>query len=233
MLTRTLVLATVLTSVAASAIAGTLTLRPSADTLLFNAADNPSLRATPHGDDEILFSVNVSDGSYNYFPLLRFDLSSLAGSTVTSDATLTLYANGGAPVQHQVYLVSLPEAFNEATTTFDTYNSVALNTDRIGSNFISGASATFTTPPTGLISFTLPEALIQSWIDNPSANLGIGIYQAPATSTDVNFLSRETANPAQQPVLTVTTVPEPASLAMVFAGSVAALACRRRRHARS
>lgn len=81
---------------------------------------------------------------------------------MASDATLTLYANAGPPVQHQVYLVTLPEAFSKATTTFGNYNSLALNTDRMGSNLISGASATFITPPTGLVSFTLPQAFIQS-----------------------------------------------------------------------
>jgi hypothetical protein len=229
--TRAFVLTAVLTSIAASAFGDTLTFPPSADTLLFNAADNPGLRSTPQGNSEILFSVNVPDGSYNYFPLFRFDLSSLAGNTVTSDATFTLYANGGAQTQHDVYLVSLPEAFSESTTTFDSYNSLAANTNRIGSNLIPGAFASFPTPPTGLVSFTLPEALVQSWIDNPASNLGIGVYQLTSTSTDVNFLSKETANPAQQPTLTVTTVPEPATLGMALLGGAAVLLRRRRRTA--
>lgn len=78
---------------------------------------------------------------------------------------------------------------------------------------------------------TLSPALVQSWIDNPSANAGLLLQGgwAGSNSYPVGFASSEQATASQRPmlILDVTVVPEPATVALLAAAPLALL--RRRR----
>jgi hypothetical protein len=74
------------------------------------------------------------------------------------------------------------------------------------------------------LQFTIPHALIQSWIDSPGTNHGILLHMV--NGSDVNFDSSELGG--IQPSLTFTVVPEPSAALLAF-GSAALLMRRRRR----
>lgn len=75
---------------------------------------------------------------------------------------------------------------------------------------------------------TLNAAAIQNWIDNPAQNAGL-LIEANVTNVRWDFYSRETANTAYQPMLTLdVTIPEPGLLALP---GLAGLGLLRRRRA--
>lgn len=200
------------------------------DTYIFNNRDDAGSRDSVNGSSSTMLSVNISGGSYNYFPLIYWDISSFSGQTVEGDATisLTISSMAGSGVR-TASLVQLPEAFNESTTTFNNYNSGAPDTARIGTATVPGASLTFS-PPLGEAVFTVPGSIVQDWIDSPATNFGVGILMPEQNlpGPDVGYYSRDVLNSSLRPTLDFTAVPEPSSAMLsTLAGLV--LVTRRRR----
>lgn len=173
--------------------------------------------------------------------VLSFDLSSLIGQTVTGDATLTLTMADNHPgIAFSIYSIIdanagwaqgdnpayAPAGAGEVTWENKShpstpwvggpglegagygYNPVAVDGD-VGGNY--------NTP----VVLTIPQALVQHWID--TANAGLLIF-SDTQGQAVQFRSSDDS--AGRPLLEITAVPEPAALSLLGLG---ALAMRRRR----
>ena len=76
-------------------------------------------------------------------------------------------------------------------------------------------------------SWTIPAAVLQGWIDQPSTNLGLLVFNTTLVfGQDLQFGSGESAN---EPRLSFTAVPEPSTAALVGVMLAGFAGLRRRR----
>jgi hypothetical protein len=129
-------------------------------------------------------------------------------------------------------------------TTWSSGGKLGLNAADFNGGFTADATGEYRrSDPAGTqVQFTVPAALVQSWIDNPAANAGIFFYNANDVATDLSgnpvganstviFASGEHANESWRPTLTIdAVVPEPGVLGLAAAGLPLLLARRRRAH---
>ncbi|YCM47075.1 DNRLRE domain-containing protein (plasmid) [Verrucomicrobiaceae bacterium 227] len=170
--------------------------------------------STTHGLDTEIYAI-LAAANYHSFPLVHFDLSSLAGQTITGPVNLELYVSTGHPFGDgssrsvSVYEVLAP--WSEATTSFNNFGSTAGL--QIGTDTPATAASTqtiiFPGPGPRYVTWELPATLVQQWIDDPASNNGILVRNnQTANAFDLSFQSREGEN---QPKLTFETIPEPSS----------------------
>ena len=180
-----------------------------------------------HSGDAKLWAVGTS--TFLSFPLYQFDLSSLAGATVAGNATLSLYVDAGgfgldAPRAVSVYEVLI--GWNAATVTYNSFGATAgvqFGTDT-GASSLDSQTIGFTGMTPQYVSWSIPAATVQNWIDNPSQNHGLLIRNAAGANRDLRFESVEGTN---QPQLSVT-APEPGALSLLLIAA-AGFSIRRRR----
>jgi hypothetical protein len=177
---------------------------------------------------------------YSAKSFVRFDnLGSLTGQTVQS-ATLTLYTSSNSygtlgqtdPVsiyamddanvnwQQGAGLYPAVALTGEACADYLSYNTVVWPAPTLVQYYLTSDLATaldtqsfpYQTNGTA-VTFTLPIALVQQWI-NGGANPGL-IVDSSTYVNGVQFQSSEFATASGRPLLTVTAVPEPASMALL------------------
>ena len=209
-------IAATLTALTASAV--TTVVPVSRDTFITEIAGNTT---TPHGADNYLYLVRGGIGvsGYRTFPLLWFDLTSYAGSTVNeASGQLTMTVTGSNVVPTLTVLVRQSlVSWGESEVTFANLGGTGFNeATQTGPN-LSTTVITYTAAPQ-TVSFAVSSAVIQSWISSPSQNFGL-FLSTPATtgSDDKVFSSREGSF---SPTLTfdITPVPEPASFLLMISG---------------
>ena len=181
-----------------------------------------------HAGDALLYSIRGT-GSFVSFPLIRFDLTSLAGMIVTGPATLQLFTDTGFP-QDSPRLESVHQIlinYNASTVTFNNFSPLGP-----GVHFDSDVGAALDTQsfilnsanPARDITWIISAAVLQQWIDDPASNNGLLMNnQITANAFDVTFNSVENSN---SPILSFQTqaVPEPSTLAMLALGAIRLLA---------
>lgn len=203
-----------------AAVAGTVTFNPTKDSTV---TSNGFLGGTGAnlGSNSILFSIPKS--GFESYPILQFDVSSLAGLTVTGTPTLSLYLsgiNGDSSGARTFQIRPITGSWTESTVTWTNLPGISTS---VASTSFSGITVGST------IALSLTSGLVQSWIDSPSSNFGFEVREATAPLFDLQFASRETAH---QPFLTVTTgspTPEPGSIFLGLSGIVVGTLVHRRR----
>ncbi len=155
-----------------------------------------------HGSDAVLFSIWGNGGSpgVRAFPLVQFDLSSLpSGAAVIGDATLELFVMGTAFAQFtrtvSVHEVLIP--WDDVTVTFNNFGAtpdVDFGVD-VGASSLDVQPVAYPAPGDRFVSWTIPQAVIQGWMDDPASNHGILVFnQEAANFLDLQFSSLEGAN---------------------------------------
>ncbi len=151
-------------------------LAPVADTFITESAALGGVNSR-HGDDRTLVLSGASGA--RSAPFFRFDLARFAGQTVTEDVVFQVYlANSGAAAAQTVNLRQSTSNWNEDTTfanipgggPFGSINPVALDSRQI--NYSPTAN------PARYVSFTIPRAIVQNWIDNP-ATIAVSYWSSP------------------------------------------------------
>jgi hypothetical protein len=196
------------------------------------------------------FGTNPSNG------LMSFNLSDITlapGETVAS-AVLTLYTvlhstSGTTSFTFDVHQSLQP--WDEATATWNNYttNPVAMpwntpgmasGTDYVASSALAAGETAPTVTANSFTTLKLDPALVQGWINMSINNYGLaivptaGVSNSGSSYTQMNISSSENTgtdalgNPVR-PILTITTVPEPATIAL-FMGFLAMCLVIIRRH---
>lgn len=187
-----------------------------------------------HGSSVGLRSVKLF--GYDAQPLFSFDLSSLAGLTVTGTVELNVHLNSavGSP-QRFISLHEIVVPWDAATVTYANFGTVSgLQLDH-ESNADVGPSLWITDvvgAGLGYKTWTIPGGVVQGWIDDPSSFRGLLLFKAGNNpGEDLTFTALE--NSQNMPAyLNITVIPEPASAAWVLGGSVLVLASQSRRNLR-
>jgi hypothetical protein len=209
-----------------------ITLNPSADTYITEHA-NLGGPDSNHAGDALLFSIQGT-GPFLSSPLIRFDLSPFIGTTVTGSGTLQLFTDTffrqGSPRLESVHQVLID--YDPSSVTFNNFSPLGP-----GVHFGSDVGAALDTEsfilngdnPARYITWIIPAAVLQQWIDDPASNNGLLMNnQIAANSSDLTFNSLENTNP---PILTFQTQVVPDSggtLALLALSAFGALACFRR-----
>ena len=228
-----------------SAAFGQTTLFPTADALIDQQGEF-FLPPTFHGGTPDVSLGSTGPGTIRR-SLIRFDLSSLTGQTISS-ASLALTRDGGFGTWSNqtvsLFAVSTANAgwtegavawawanypathwagSNGLGTAGTDYTNTVLGTATVNSTDAFGTVVTFDFTPAGV-------AALQSWVDTPASNAGLFLRASgleAASLGNVQFRSRESFGTTVDPALTVTTVPEPTAINLFAAMCAFGLAARR------
>jgi hypothetical protein len=210
-----------LTSLTLAAGAGATTLTPVADTFVTIHSSLGSTNSN-HGSDTTLFVIANFGQPVATQSLVRFDLSAYAGQIVQGPVTFSMHVQGtdfGNPnaADRNIGVGSIGVAWDEYTVTRGNFVPVAAPLTQQSVHYVTSADD-------GYVSWTLPAAYVQTWIDAPVSNNGLLIENlSGGPLNDLQFGSRESANP---PLLTFT-VPEPSALAALCVGAVGVIGRKR------
>ncbi len=186
---------------------------------------------TNHGTDTALQVREDSESYPMRAMLLRWDLSSLAGTTINSVEFWVYTTSASTTLYPHAYKLTSPWEENEVTWTKRTSTE---NWNTPGGDYSDDIMTlvwnVYVNKYKNIIEGgTDPDfnALVQEWVDNPSNNYGIYIKRPIAGTNQGSFGSREhTFKPYLK--IDYTPIPEPASMALLMVGSLTALYSRKK-----
>src|SRR5215213_3470168 len=196
-----------ISGVIATTASGTETrsLTSSADTQIVENAPTKNYGAATS------LGVNENDQSNigkDKFALVKWDLSGIAPRTQISSASVTLNVTNVSPQTYQAY--ALKEPWVESAATWNVYSG-GMPWEVAGAKGPLDKEATvagsITPSVKGKNTLTLPLAVVQGWVDNPTTNQGI-IIANPSSTRGFNFDSREDTDPTRRPQLTLDLSPD-------------------------
>jgi hypothetical protein len=174
--------------------ASATTITASADTYI---TEHPVLGGpnSTHGTDPLL--VEIGPNTFRTYPLVRFDLSGFAGQIVTGPVTLSLNVASIFPGATQVtqsleaFQVLVP--WNEATVSWNSFGPGPIFGTNVGATALEPLF-TVTVMPGSIVNFSLPAALLQEWINDPSTNDGLLLFSTTTiVDQDIHFASTSAA----------------------------------------
>jgi hypothetical protein len=142
--------------------------------------------------------------------LLRWDLSAIPPGSAVVAATMTLKINVTSIHEFEIYEVKRPWVEGEAT-----WNQASAGVSWAQPGVLDATDRGFTVlglasgPVAGQRTLELNaagQAVVQSWVDNPSLNHGFVIQNYSTSSDALGFRSRESAL-SDRPIFTITYVP--------------------------
>ncbi len=163
-----------------------------------------------HGSDIILQANGMA--TFRGFPMVRFDLSSLSGSVVSGDAVFSIYVRDihpkNASVQKNIALYTWNSLdWDENTVNFSQVQ-FPPGPESLPSDLTLPKLATATVDNSNTkanISFTIPRAVIQAWIDDAASNRGFFLAnEQTGVAHDVVFNAVGSAK-GTEPTLSFTT----------------------------
>ncbi len=175
------VVATVLTLSTNSTHGALVTLNASADTFITNHAGLGGASAN-HNDRNNMWCIKDID-SYSAFPMLSFDLAGYAGRTVMGDATFQAYVYGWDNNSwnyhndaRQVQLGVITQAWDPTTVTYDSFGPPLSAGVDWSSDLVASVTWSESDHDPHYVTWTVPQAVAQGWIDNPSTNHGVMLW---------------------------------------------------------
>ena len=115
--------------------------------------------------------------SVTAYPMVLFDLTPYAGQTVLGDATFQAYLYNGF-LQDQprdVQAGEITKSWTPADVTFSSFDLASGGVDWIPSA-VTSVSWSQSQQTAHYVTWTIPEEIVQGWIDSPSANYGIVLW---------------------------------------------------------
>ena len=199
---------------------------------------NPALGGPDsiHGADTSLFAIGLDP--WEAYPLVQFDLSSFAGRTIIGTPTFSFAVNYGISTadgytrQVSLWEVAIPWDANSATyNNFGAVPGVQFGQDTTA-NPLANAPVLWPGSGTRYITWQLPVALVQKWVDDPGSNHGLLAFNAPlSVSSDLTFAALESG--ILPPILEVSVSPVPEPSEYAIAASLVLMAfCAWRRSSR-
>jgi hypothetical protein len=214
------------------------TVSASADTVLLNHGEIPGAANTNYSTSTSLQLLTPENGDYQSYPLFKFDLSAYAGTTVSSDATFSLYVVNSSPASRTAQLLNLKGPVDFSTVTWASYATefaVVPNpyapTDSANYGAAIGGVQTFS-PVAGEVStFVIPASTVQSWIDSPTTNYGFAVFRSGLDYSDntADFSSIEGVQAATLSFSGASAIPEPSTYAAIAGAMTLGLAVWNRR----
>lgn len=179
----------------------------------YTGAYDGSIAGPPYQTASTSGCPDLVAGYASLFParmLFKFDLSSYSGQVVSARLDLNVMTYSSATITGYALLAD----WNEGTGCSPSTEAGAVNWQSSGLLAWSTPGGDFSASPAtntlsissgGLKSFVLDTALVQSWIDNSSANYGIILKAADESSSAgfVQFNAKESATPGVNPALVV------------------------------
>ena len=176
-----------------------LTVSASADTMITVHSGLGGANST-HGSDATLYTIGL-DG-FNTYSLVRFDLSLYDGQTVVADGAFRMYLAGAFPapaVDRTVNVYEVLINWDAATATYNNFGGspgIQSGTDVSGVPTATALLSWNSDADDGYRSWTIPQSLLQNWINNPATNRGF-LLAIGSGERDLNYKSMEGANPPQ------------------------------------
>jgi hypothetical protein len=176
--------------------------------------------------------VYALDGNPTWwYKSIDTDAPNTSFTTSAADTTSTKWLSGQVSLGNQG---SNAEGYANTGGLWNPIDLVDQNPATVASNYLTMGNmdpvASATVSAVGAYTFIIPAAIIQSWIDNPSANAGLlGRWSA---GTTLSFISSENGTAASRPTLSFTAVPEAGAVAfglLATSASGIVLVVRRRR----
>ncbi len=178
----------------------------------FNLSNNTSRRALLRFDD----IVGAGPGQIP-----------LDADIVSATLTMTRQGGGAAGAQSGVSLFRNLTAYDPATVTYSSYSAPSAN-PVAGTSYVTPADDSFDETVAGTTYEFDVTASLQAWTDDPTTNVGWFFTNITGAAFNTwHGVGATGDNEVLRPTLTVTYVPEPASLSLLGLGGLSVL--RRRR----
>jgi hypothetical protein len=176
-----------------------VTLAASDDTFITDA-DGLGGPYSTHGTDTNLWSINYftpgGGGSLATRPMFHFDLSEYEGRDATGDAKFRAHIIGPQNPDYyksssrRVDLYQIMSPWDDATVTFSAHPGIA---------FIQSQWVQYVGDTNQYIEWTIPQAVVQGWLDAPSTNHGVMIVNELPDAFFYDLIFASVEHPSNRP----------------------------------